>query len=216
MAGFDLICCVVKHGDASKVLKIGKEYGAKGGTIAIGTGTVKSRLLDFLGLSEVRKEIVYMIVEEELATGVLKGVSDEMQFQKSHHGIAFSHSVTDFIGATNSVENKESSSEVKNTVYKVIHTIVDKGKGGDVVEVANKAGARGGTIVNARGSGIHEVQKLFNFEIEPEKEDVFIITKADQKDSIIESIRSHMEIDKPGKGILFVLDVKEVYGLHEG
>ena len=210
-----MICCVVNMGDASKALKCARKHGVKGGTISIGRGTIQSRLLDILGINEVRKEIISMVVEEELAAEVIKGLGKDMQFHKPHHGIAFSYSVSEFIGSKNVVGNKTTSREVKNNVYKVIHVIVDKGKGGDVIDAANKAGARGGTIINARGAGIHEAQKLFSIEIEPEKEEVFIITKTELKDSIVESIRTHMRIDEPGNGIIFVLNVNEVYGLHE-
>ena len=216
MAGYDLICCVVNRGDASKALKIAKKYGVKGGTIYMGKGTIQSRLLDILGLNEVRKEVISMIVEDELASAALRGISKEMQFHKPNHGIAFSYSVSEFIGSKNIILDKQSSSEVKNNVYKVIFVVVDKGKGCDVIDAANEAGARGGTILNARGSGIHEVQRLFSFEIEPEKENVFIITKSDTKDGIVESIRTKMRIDEPGTGVLYVIDVNEVYGLHEG
>ena len=216
MAEFCLICCVVNIGEASKALKIAKKLGVKGGTISIGRGTVQSRLLDILGINEVRKEVVSMIVEDELASDIIKGVSDEMHFAKPNHGIAFSYSVSEFIGSK-SVNTKDlKSNEVKNGVYKVIYVIVDKGKGGEVIEAADKAGAKGGTIIHARGSGIHEVQKLFSVEIEPEKDEVFIITKAELKDAIIESIRNDMKIDEPGTGIIFVVDVNEVYGLHDG
>jgi len=214
MAGFCLICCVVNIGDASKTLKNAKKYGVKGGTISVGVGTVQNRLLDFLCLNEVRKEIVTMIVEEELAPGVIKGIGEDMQFHKPHHGIAFSYSVSEFIGSKNQIKNTKSS-EVKNSMYKIIYVVVDKGKGSEVIDAANRAGARGGTIVNARGSGIHEVQKLFSIEIEPEKEEVFIIAKTDIKDGIVEAVREDLKIDEPGNGIIFVLDVDEVYGLHE-
>ena len=202
-------------GDASKALKVARKHGARGGTISIGRGTIQNRILEFFGLNEMRKEIITMIVEEELSSGVLLGLCDEMQFHKPHHGIAFSYPVSQFIGSINTVEAAPSSIEVKSGVYKIIHVIVDKGRGEDVVEVACSAGARGGTIVNARGAGIHEVQKLFSIEIEPEKEEVFIIVKAEIKDAIVEAIREKMQIDEPGKGILFVIDINEVYGLHK-
>ena len=215
MTGFDLICCVVNMGSASKVMKCARKYGVRGGTISIGKGTVNNRLLDVLGLNEVRKEIVYMVVESGLAGDAIKGIRKDMQFHKANHGIAFSHSVSEFIGSKNIDCNSQSTVEVKKSMYKIIHVVVDKGRGADVVESANKAGARGGTILNARGSGIHEVQKLFSIEIEPEKEKVFIIAKTEQKDSIVEAIRTDLQIDEPGKGIIFVLDVNEAYGLHE-
>ena len=231
MARYDLICCVVEIGNASKVIKCAKRYGVRGGTISIGRGTVHNRLLDILGITEVRKEVVTMIVEDELSAGVIDGISEDMQFHKPHHGIAFSYPVLEFIGSKNAVAEhnlslqeqsgreqsgqEQSSREAERNVYKAIHVVVDKGKGGDVVEAANKAGARGATILNARGSGIHEVQKVFSIEIEPEKEEVFIIAKPDAKDSIVEAICTNIKIEEPGNGILFVLDINEVRGLHE-
>ena len=99
-------------------------------------------------------------------------------------------------------------------MYNVIFVVVEKGRAEDVIEAANKVVSIGGTIINARGAGVHEVQKFFSLEIEPEKEEVFIITKRKNKDKIINSIRKHMRIDEPGNGILYVLDVNEVFGLH--
>ena len=215
MTDYELICCIVNYGTASKTLKIARKLGVKGGTIFLGRGTVNSRFLGILGITDERKEIIKMIVESELASEAIKGISEEMKFEKPHHGIAFSLPVSLFIGSKNEIRSNSIISEVKKSVYKIIYVVVDKGKAEDVIESANKAGARGGTIVNARGAGIHEVQKLFSIEIEPEKEEIFIITKIEQKDSIVEAIRRDLDIDAPGNGILFVMDIDEVYGLHE-
>jgi len=214
--GFSLICCVVNHGAASKTLKVAKNYGVKGGTISLGYGTVHNRLLGLLGLDEVQKEIITMIIERELAADAIRGISKDMEFNKPHHGIAFSIPVTEFIGNRNMVKTVSDTSEVSGSMYQVIYVVVDKGKAEDVIDAANEAGAKGGTIINARGAGIHEVQKLFSVEIEPEKEEVFIITTTDLKDGIVESVKNHLKIDEPGNGILFVLDVDEAYGLHQG
>ena len=219
MAGFDLICCVVKMGDASKTIKCAKKYGVKGGTINIGRGTVGSHFLGMLGITEVRKEIVTMIVEDELASEAIRGISHDMDFDKPHHGIAFSYSVKEFIGSRNKLVSDAKITNggktgMSDESYSIIYVVVDKGKAEDVVEAAKIAGARGGTIFNARGSGIHETQKLFSIAIEPEKEVVFILTKTEIKDAVVESIRSKMGLDEPGRGILFVLEVNEVHGLY--
>jgi len=213
MAGFNLICCVVNFGDASKTLRTAKKYGVRGGIISLGRGTVNNRLLGFLGFTEIRKEIVSMVVENELASGAIKGISEEMEFHKANHGIAFSFLVNEFLGSRNLTDKNAKADEVKDGMYNAIYVVVDKGKAENVIEAANNAGARGGTIINARGSGIHETQKLFSIEIEPEKEKVLIITKTETKNSIVESIKTNLKIEEPGKGIMFVLDVNEVYGL---
>ena len=213
MAGFDLICCIVKMGDASKVMKTARKYGIKNGIISIGRGSAKSRLLEFLKINEIRKEIIYMIVETQLASEAIKGISKDMAFAKPDHGIAFSYTVSEFLDSIHKVDENIKIKEEKNSMYKAIYVVVDKGNAESVIEVASKAGARGGTIVNARDSHTHEIQKLFSIEIEPEKEKVFIIAKNEMKDSIVEAIKRELKIDEPGNGIIFVLDVNEAYGL---
>jgi len=214
MAKSNLLCCVVNMGDANKLMKIAAKYGIKDGTVSIGKGTVNSKFLSFLQLTEIRKEIVTMIVEPELTAEAIKGISEDMAFEKPHHGIAFTYSMSEFLGCAEGTEKNIEISEMKNNMYYAIYVIVDKGRADDVIEAANKAGARGGTIVNARGSGIHEPQKLFSIEIEPEKEKVFIIAKTEMKDAIVGSIKSELNIDEPGNGIIYVLEVNEAYGLH--
>ncbi|MCL2159753.1 MAG: P-II family nitrogen regulator, partial [Oscillospiraceae bacterium] len=129
MSGFELIGCVVNFGAASKVLKVAKKYGIKGALIAAGRGTVHSRILDFFGIYEIRKEVVTMVVERELAAGAIKGISEELEFAKPHHGIAFSIPVSEFTGRKNILNygTNESNGGGK-PVYKIIYTVVDKGK----------------------------------------------------------------------------------------
>ena len=217
MAGITVICCVVNNGDASKLMKFASKYEIQGATVSIGRGSVNNRLLKFLQLDEVRKEIVNMIVDSSIATKVLQGISEYMEFEKQNHGIAFSHAVSGVSVKGKRYDSIDSDntklSEVSDTMYNAIHVIVEKGNAEDVIEAAKAAGARGATIVNARGSGAEEAKKFFSLEIEPEKEKIFIIAKVELKDAIVEAINQHLEIEKPGKGIVYVLDVKEAYGL---
>jgi nitrogen regulatory protein PII len=217
MSGFHAICCVVNMGDGSKVVKAAKKYGVKGATISIGRGTLHSKVLEFLGIEEVRKEIITLIIETKFVSDTVKGISEKMAFHKPHHGIAFSYPIADFTGSRNTpiagVECNENTERGKG-MYNIIYVVVERGKGEDVIEAASKAGSRGGTIMNARGAGVHEVQKLFSVDIEPEREVVFILSKREEKSGIVESIRSHLKMDVPGNGVMFILEADEVYGLN--
>ena len=215
MTGFTLICCILNPGSATKALRHARDFGVKGGTIHYGMGTIRSRLLDALHINEVQKEILNMIIEDELASAAIKGISDAMHLEKPNHGIAFSLSVSTFIGSRNKIAVEQKPSEVKKSMYKAIFTVVDRGKAEDVITAANAAGAKGGTIIKARGAGVHEAQRVFGFEIEPEKEEVLIIAASDVADAIVTAIRTKMRIDEPGTGIIYVLDVNEVYGIRD-
>lgn len=210
----ELAYVIVSSGLASKVLKCAKASGVTGGTIFLGKGTVKNPVLEFLGLTEVRREVVLMVAEKNTARSALERLDEKFKFSKPNHGIAFTTTACALYGAKDlSYEEIKVNREVGKPMYNAIFTIVDRGRGELVVEAANKAGARGATIIHARGSGIHETSTLFDMEIEPEKEIVMIIAEEATTDPIIASIREELEIDLPGKGIIFVQPVAKTYGM---
>ncbi|MDI3540168.1 MAG: hypothetical protein PWP14_1906 [Methanolobus sp.] len=94
----------------------------------------------------------------------------------------------------------------------LIVTIVKKGWGDKVVKASRKAGAKGGTIIFGRGTGVHENKSLLGMLIEPEKEVVFTIAEAVSVDNIIESINVDVGLNKPGCGLGFVVPLDRVFG----
>jgi len=97
--------------------------------------------------------------------------------------------------------------------YQCIFVVTERGKGDDVVAKAKASGAYGGTIVSGRGSSIHEKRKIFNMMIKPEKDIIIIVVKKDIVAKIKAVIRESFDLDKVGKGILFVIDVEDVVGV---
>ena len=85
----ELLCVVVNYGLGSRVLNMAKKNGISGGTIALGRGTVSGRLAELLGLTDTRKEIVFMVADRLLGRNALKMFDDELQLYKPRHGIAF-------------------------------------------------------------------------------------------------------------------------------
>jgi len=98
-------------------------------------------------------------------------------------------------------------------VKSLIVTIVRRGWGDRVIEASMKAGAEGGTVVFGRGVGIHEQQKIMGICIEPEKEIVFTVVPRDRAESILQVIISNINLNKPGQGIAFVIELSKVTGV---
>ncbi|ENH96092.1 nitrogen regulatory protein P-II [Gracilibacillus halophilus YIM-C55.5] len=220
MSQHDLVCVVVKFGLGSKVIKAAKKKGVSGGTIFIGRGTVSNRILNLLGVSDIRKEIVFMITDKRRTTRVLHHLNNVFHFDKRNHGIVFTTSISSLLGTRScTVQYDEKSTDEESgedqTMYQNISVIVDRGNAEDVIDAAMKAGSKGGTIMNARGSGVHETGKLFSMNIEPEKELVMILSEEDKTDDIVRSIRNELNIDEPGKGIIFVQEVSQTMGIYE-
>ncbi|MBA4549152.1 P-II family nitrogen regulator [Thermoactinomyces intermedius] len=98
--------------------------------------------------------------------------------------------------------------------YDLIVTIVNKGFAQEVVEASKKAGAEGGTILQGRGTGIREKAKLFNIVIEPEKEVILTLIDRKKTERVLDAIMKSGQLDKPGKGIAFVMKVEHTVGIN--
>jgi nitrogen regulatory protein P-II 1 len=100
-----------------------------------------------------------------------------------------------------------------NLSYKLIVTIVMKGMAKKVVSASKKAGAEGGTTLLGRGTGIHEMQKLFGICVDPQKEIILTLIESQQADKTLSAIIDAGNLKKPGYGIAFVLNVGQITGI---
>jgi len=210
---YELICVIVNFGLATKVVSKAKKNGVSGGTIVLGKGTVHNRLLQLLELTDVRREIVLMVAEASLSRSTLALIDQELDFSRPNHGIGFIMPIGAFIGPGNHDYDVCAEDGGVTSMYNAIFVVVEKGQAERVMDVAKAVGARGGTIINARGSGTHETMKLLNMEIEPEKEIVLMLTRSESTDGIVKAVRENLKIDEPGQGIIFVQPVSETYGV---
>jgi len=212
-----LFFCIIDFGKGSKVLKIAKKIGAVGGVVFLGKGTVKNEWLKLLGILDVRKEIFLTVIREELEDALYDEINKKLGLNKPKHGIAFSIPLKSLvkIDERRYKSNINKQKGVAGVSYEAIFVIVDKGLLDTVIDSAESAGSTGGTVIHGRGLGNQEKAKLFNIEIEPEKDIVLILSKADKTEDIVNAIKERLNIDNPGAGIIFVLDVKKTVGLYE-
>ncbi len=219
MRNLSMLCFIVGHEQGSRTLRAAKKHGAPGGTIFLGKGTVKNWLLDLLDIHDVRKEIVLMLAEKGVGEQILEDTAKEIALHKPHHGIAFSIPLRSLINAHCGQTKEESAQEGnewgETTMHQAIFTIVEKGRAEEVIEASVSAGARGGTVINARGAGSHETAVLFAMPVEPEKEIVLIIAEREQVEGITRAVNEKLRVDEPGNGVIFVVDVDKTMGLHQ-
>ncbi|MDR0425140.1 MAG: P-II family nitrogen regulator [Clostridiales Family XIII bacterium] len=102
-----------------------------------------------------------------------------------------------------------------NFEFSLILTIVNRGFADVVVDAAREAGARGGTVFYARGTGIHEVEKFFAVSIQPEKEVVMTLVRKEEVQKIIHGIVKAAGLNTEGRGLSIVLPVSEAVGISD-
>jgi len=100
--------------------------------------------------------------------------------------------------------------------HEVIFCIVNSGYSEAVMDAAKKLGARGGTVINARGTASKEAENFFHISITPEKEIVMILIPTKIKDAVLHALYKEVGLDTEGQGIAFSVPVENVVGLTEG
>ena len=102
---------------------------------------------------------------------------------------------------------------MKTENHEVIFAIVNSGFADDVMEVAKEQGARGGTILNARGVAKEEAAAFFGITLHAEKEILMMVVERDIRDKVLNAIYKEMGMAKAAQGIAFSLPVSDVAGL---
>ncbi|NMB24337.1 MAG: P-II family nitrogen regulator [Firmicutes bacterium] len=97
--------------------------------------------------------------------------------------------------------------------YEAIFVVLPRGTADSVMATAKKAGAKGGTVFLARGTGAKEAKTFFGLTVEEAKEILFVLTERQETDRILQTIIDAAHLENPGSGIAFVLDIRKTVGL---
>ena len=100
--------------------------------------------------------------------------------------------------------------------YEVVLCIVNAGYSDVVMDAAREVGARGGTVIHARGTANKDAEQFFHITIQPDKEIVMILVPTDIKEAVLHALYRNVGLKTEGQGIAFSLPVDEVVGISTG
>lgn len=198
---------IVNRGKAEVVIKYARSMGIEEGTVLLGEGTVRSKVLEPLGLNQTQKEIVMLPVTKEQDQRIHQEISEKLKFNQRNQGIAFSIPFKRW-----TKESTSFSLEAKDFSSSLIMTIVEKGKSREIIKAARKAKARGGTIIHGRGAGVPQ-DYYFPIEVEPQKDTILTVVQKDKKEEVKKSIEE--TIKNETDGVVFTLPIITTSGIFE-
>ncbi len=175
-------------------------------------GTAKKKTLDLWGLESKEKTMLCCILPSEHAKGLMHDLVWEMRLDAPNEGIAVTVSIDSRHKSTKQADSKEVI-EMNDALYTLIITIAQRGYSTMVMDAARQAGATGGTIVHAKGTGAEIASKFFGVSIADEKDMIYIVAKQDDRDAIMSAIKDGAGKDTPAKAVVFSTPVDAVTGL---
>ncbi len=215
MDDLNLLIVISSNENEKLYLNLLKKYEVKFKAITYGKGTASSSLLNYFGLNEVEKIVIFAVLPKITSKHVLRYMETKLKITDPGKGIAFTiplSSSTKYMQKAYE-KTKLEDFDMKGKESHLIITITNEGFAEMVMNAAKKAGATGGTTINGRGLETEKIVKFLGISIEPEKDIVMILAREDIKTPIMNEIVTSCGLKTPGAGICFSIPVSNVVGL---
>ena len=220
MSDVYIMTTIIDRKNSKKYIDLYKKDKLEVVYITLGEGTARGDILDYLGLEASEKMVIFNFVQQHDWMLTKKDLQRKLQIDAPGEGIAFLVPLSS-IGGKRTLQflldrqelPESEESTLKDTTYELIVAIADQENLEMVMDAARGAGAYGGTVIHAKGTGMEYAEKYLGVTIAAEKAMIFIVTKKDQKNSIMKAIMEQAGMQTPAKTIVFSLPVTDTAGL---
>lgn len=215
-----LMVAIINRSAAKKFISLYEQYGVTVTFITVGAGTAVSETLDYLGLEQTEKAIIFSVVTRSTWRDVKKGLQNKLKIDIPGTGIAFLVPLSSiggkkplfFLTENQNFEIGEEST-LKDTKYELLVAIANQGYTDLIMDAAREQDAGGGTVIHARGTGMARAEKFLGVSLANEKEMVFIVVKRDLKNGIMKAIMDKAGLKTKAQAIVFSLPVTSTAGM---
>ena len=220
MSDVYIMTTIIDRKNSKKYIDLYKKDKLEVMYITLGEGTARGDILDYLGLEASEKMVIFNFVQQHDWMLTKKDLQRKLQIDAPGEGIAFLVPLSS-IGGKRTLQflldrqelPESEESTLKDTTYELIVAIADQENLEMVMDAARGAGAYGGTVIHAKGTGMEYAEKYLGVTIAAEKAMIFIVTKKDQKNSIMKAIMEQAGMQTPAKTIVFSLPATDTAGL---
>jgi nitrogen regulatory protein PII len=212
-----LLVAIVGKYSGELVVSVGKRSGARGGTKAVGRGMARYFTGGGNADAAVSEALIFSVMFDEADTVVQELLRASLEAPEHISGMALVIDVAAMIRPGDEMNNAQGAperagSECMDTGNTLITCIITHGQADEIMSVAREAGARGGTILGARGTGTEDDVKFFGISLAPEKEMLLIVARNDKVlPAILDAVRKLPVFSEPGGGIVYTTPVEEFF-----
>ena len=186
----------------------------------LGRGTASRSQLDFYGLEATEKVALVCIADTAKTQALFAAAKQRLYIDIPGNGIMMAIPVKSVGGGqtlrylTNG-ETQDKGVPQMNFTHELIMIILNQGYTDDVMDAARAAGAGGGTVLHAKGTGAEYARKFLGVSLAEEKECILIVSETGSRSAIMEAIAKNAGPATPAGAIAFALPVSAVAGLRK-
>lgn len=184
--------------------------------LAYGTATSEHLLL--YDLQQTDKAIISTIATAPTVKKLMRNAKIKMFIDIPGNGIMMAIPLKSMGGGKNLAyftlgQEIGGKAPAMNFENELIIVVLNEGYSDNVMDAARAAGATGGTVLHAKGTGKEHAEKFYGVSLAEEKDMIYILASADKKAEIMKAITTQCGRETPMGAVCFSLPVSEVAGL---
>lgn len=186
----------------------------------LASGTATSEQLSLYNLQSSAKAVVTTVTGAEDMRRLMRLAKQKLYIDIPGNGIMMAVPVKSVGGASalaalTGGKAPEGGVPVMQFEHELIVVILNEGYSDTVMDAARSAGARGGTVLHAKGTADGSAPKFFGVSLAEEKDMIYIVASGAQKAQIMHAIAREAGAQTKAGAICFSLPISEVVGLRQ-
>ena len=187
---------------------------------SVGHGTAPTEMMDILGLYNDTKDVIFSFATKDQIQNLMMNFGDNFSSYSKYKGLMMVLSLSSMnrlVAGVLNHNNEEMNFEgeerkMKNThSHTIVMISVVQGYSEEVMEVAKKAGATGGTVINGRFVQTEHMSELASIDGKEDREILFILAPVAVGHKIMEDVNKEYGLKSKAQGILWTVPVEKAY-----
>ena len=201
-------------------MKLYRDRGLETHILSIGHGTAGARYMRLLALDDTEKMVCMTVVTGRKWREVKKGMSVRLHIEAPGVGVAFVVPLSAMGGKRELMwltdgqgYEKGAETALKGTEQELLVVIANQGYNEQIMDAAREAGARGGTVIHARGTGQDQAERFLGISLASEKDLLLIVTPSENKADMMQKIIREAGPGTRAGAVVFALPVTDTAGM---
>lgn len=210
---------IVERDKGKKLIKVLENINVRMNFQCVGFGTAPTEMMDIFGLGSNDKDIIISLAAENTVKDMMSDFGTSFESHTKFGGLmiilntsAASRVLTELLTHNLNIVTEKGNGAMKNEHHNNLIIIsINEGYTDNVMQVARKAGATGGTVIKGRLADTEFVAELENAEINEERDILVILAPLKTSKQIMEEVNREFGINSKANGIITAIPAEKAY-----
>lgn len=217
-----MLVSIVERGRGSAIMKLYTEHQVFLHCQCPGTGTATSDILNILGLGSSEKDVVISYAAASAAERLLTDLDADLRGAAKTAGIVFMLPLTGINNLVASIiqyktdpvkPDKKGEEKMERSDSSLILVVCNRGCTDAVMATAKEAGARGGTTIRARWTGIEDMESAYDLSLHAEKEILAIVARNEIRNDLMQAINEQHGLRTESQAMILSMGIDRIVHL---